>query len=87
VDWTHLAQDRDQWPDRGEHVNKPSGFITFGEFIDLLSDLTYQEGFLSMALLLSRTRIPLNVGLRGCTQKFWDWPPGARTTNGTVLCH
>jgi hypothetical protein len=24
---------------------------------------------------------------RGCIQKFPDWPPGARTANGTVLCH
>jgi hypothetical protein len=22
-----------------------------------------------------------------CTQKFPDWPPGARTANGTILCH
>jgi len=26
-------------------------------------------------------------GLRGCIQKFPDWPPGARTENDTVLCH
>jgi hypothetical protein len=25
--------------------------------------------------------------LRGCFQKFPDWPPGARTANGTALCH
>jgi hypothetical protein len=25
--------------------------------------------------------------LRGCIQKFPDWPPGARTVNGTALCH
>jgi hypothetical protein len=25
--------------------------------------------------------------IRGCIQKFPDWPPGARTANGTVLCH
>jgi hypothetical protein len=24
---------------------------------------------------------------RGCIQKFPDWPPGARTANGTALCH
>jgi hypothetical protein len=28
-----------------------------------------------------------NVGIRGCIQKFPDWPPGARTANGTALCH
>jgi hypothetical protein len=27
------------------------------------------------------------ISLRGCIQKFPDWPPGARTGNGTALCH
>jgi hypothetical protein len=26
-------------------------------------------------------------GIRGCIQKFPDWPPGARTANGIALCH
>jgi hypothetical protein len=25
--------------------------------------------------------------IRGCIQKFPDWPPGPRTSNGTALCH
>jgi hypothetical protein len=25
--------------------------------------------------------------VRGCIQKFPDWPPGARTANGIALCH
>jgi len=25
--------------------------------------------------------------VRGCIQKFPDWPPGARTANGTALFH
>jgi hypothetical protein len=25
--------------------------------------------------------------IRGCIQKFPDWPPGAKTANGTALCH
>jgi hypothetical protein len=25
--------------------------------------------------------------IRGCIQKFPDWPPGARTANDTALCH
>jgi hypothetical protein len=25
--------------------------------------------------------------IRVCTQKFPDWPPGARTANSTALCH
>jgi hypothetical protein len=25
--------------------------------------------------------------IRGCNQKFPDWKPGARTANGTALCH
>jgi len=27
------------------------------------------------------------ISVRGCIQKFPDWPPGARTTNVTALCH
>jgi hypothetical protein len=29
----------------------------------------------------------VSVQIRGCIQKFSDWPPGARTTNGRALCH
>jgi len=29
----------------------------------------------------------LEAHLRGCIQKFPDWQPGARTPNGTTLCH
>jgi hypothetical protein len=25
--------------------------------------------------------------IRGCIQKFPDWPPGARTANGTAVYH
>jgi hypothetical protein len=28
-----------------------------------------------------------NTLIRGCIQKFQDWPPGARTANGTAFCH
>jgi hypothetical protein len=27
------------------------------------------------------------LAIRRCIQKFSDWPPGARTANGTALCH
>jgi hypothetical protein len=27
------------------------------------------------------------IAIGGCIQKFPDWPPGARTANGTALCH
>jgi hypothetical protein len=29
----------------------------------------------------------VNIRIRECIQKFPDWPPGARTANGTALCH
>jgi hypothetical protein len=29
----------------------------------------------------------VELAIRGCIQKFLDWPPGARTANGTALCH
>jgi hypothetical protein len=41
--------------------------------------------------LVSFAAIPfvllLNECLRWCSQKFTDWPPGARTANGTALWH
>jgi hypothetical protein len=30
--------------------------------------------------------IYIYIHIRGCIQKFPDWPPGARTANGTALC-
>jgi hypothetical protein len=27
------------------------------------------------------------MDIRRCIQKFPDWPPGARTANGTTVCH
>jgi hypothetical protein len=38
---------------------------------------TYKVGIEAMSLRVKR----------GCIQKFPDWPPGARTANGTALCH
>jgi hypothetical protein len=29
----------------------------------------------------------IKQGIRGFIQNFPDWPPGARTANGTALCH
>jgi hypothetical protein len=28
-----------------------------------------------------------DADIGGCIQKFPDWQPGARTANGTALCH
>jgi hypothetical protein len=30
---------------------------------------------------------PYFTFVRGCIQKFPDWPPGMKTANGTALCH
>jgi len=27
------------------------------------------------------------ITVRGCIQKFPDWPPGKRTANDTAICH
>jgi hypothetical protein len=40
-----------------------------------------------MCKLQTDMRIPSTSCIRGCIQKFPDWPPGARTANGTALCH
>jgi hypothetical protein len=29
----------------------------------------------------------IRLVIRGCIQKFLDWPPAARTANGTALCY
>jgi len=29
----------------------------------------------------------IDMEIRGCIQKFPDWPPGVRTANGAALCH
>jgi hypothetical protein len=29
----------------------------------------------------------VRLHVRGCTQKFPDWPPGTRTASGKTLCH
>jgi hypothetical protein len=31
--------------------------------------------------------IAVVVDIRGCIQKFPDWPPEAKTANGAALCH
>jgi hypothetical protein len=36
---------------------------------------------------LCANNMSLQVVIRGCIQKFPDWPPGARTANCMALCH
>jgi len=33
------------------------------------------------------TKNSSNIYIRGCNQKFPDWPPGAGVVNGIALCH
>jgi hypothetical protein len=35
----------------------------------------------------THTHTYIHTYIRGCIQKFPDWPLGARTGNGTALCH
>jgi hypothetical protein len=37
--------------------------------------------------LLPVVEVSTAHAIRGCIQKFPDWPPGARTANGTAPCH
>jgi hypothetical protein len=49
--------------------------------------------FLSVAIVLphppctSTHKMPTTEPNQSMLQKFPDWPPGARTANGTALCH
>jgi hypothetical protein len=74
--------------------------ITTGHWMVLLLAITHSHvvrrppemNALSNVLLFTRVSgaviwIEVKVtSLRGCIQKFPDWPSGARTANGTALC-
>jgi len=47
---------------------------------------TPQYVFIAWCLVKHRDNFTFNF-IRGCIQKFPDWPPGARTANGTILYH
>jgi hypothetical protein len=61
-----------------------------GSESDLNSEVRFQagggKGFVFFFLSLPPRPDQL-WDLRGCIQKFPDWPPGARTANDTALCH
>jgi len=40
-----------------------------------------------ISLVLALRFTHTHTHTQGCIQKFPDWPPGARTVNGTALCH
>jgi hypothetical protein len=45
---------------------------------------------LNVLRLLNNGNVTLTISkfyIWECIQKFPDWPPGARTANGTALCH
>jgi hypothetical protein len=63
------------------------------DLYDLPINLTpaYLCSQLEMAMILSsvtKKHCPESGQyVQDCIQKFPDWPPGARTANGTALCH
>jgi hypothetical protein len=49
--------------------------------VEVFCPVSEQHGsLLTIGLMIFRV-------IRGCIQKFPDWPPGARTANGMALCH
>jgi hypothetical protein len=38
-------------------------------------------------LILNSSSWEIYIQIQGFTWKFLDWLPGARTANGTTLCH
>jgi hypothetical protein len=63
---------------------------TYGKFFTFLRHI-YPYFTLSLSKTSSTfsktVRRANDCTIRGCIQKFPDWPPGARTANGTALCH
>jgi hypothetical protein len=45
------------------------------------------KNMLKIETVLIHCQYRLSLSLGGRIQKFPDWPPGARTANGTALCH
>jgi len=50
-------------------------------------DIHFQVTLLVMTSLKGFRPPVRNTDIRGSIQKFPGWPPGARTADGTALCH
>jgi hypothetical protein len=76
-----------------KEVEKGGGGYENGRWVDLCQDTVQWRTLLNLRIL--STTVAITKGLcrkvlftiGGCIQKFPDWPPGARTANGTALCH
>jgi hypothetical protein len=60
-----------------------SYFLTLGPYKDDI--VTGNE--LQMRVSTDHHVIGILIIIRGCIQKFPDWPPGGRSANSTDLCH
>jgi hypothetical protein len=58
-------------------------------YISGIASYSYLEGtwIESLVSAVSVLKFSLSLTLRGCIQKFPDWPPGARTANIISFCH
>jgi hypothetical protein len=61
------------------HSSPSSGYL----FLLLLSF----DRFSPFLFLFLNEDMKVASQVRGCIQKFPDWPPGARIANGKALCH
>jgi hypothetical protein len=57
------------------------------KIIALEGQVTIRSRTITYNFTLEQVNTLTYFGLRGCVQKFPDWPPGARTANGTALYH
>jgi hypothetical protein len=48
---------------------------------------TEEQGVRTMVVVIKLYEPSILLTVRGCVQKFPDWPPGARIANVTALCH
>jgi len=49
-----------------------------------MEDLIYE---INILVYINLKKGVISRNMWGCTQKFPDWPPGARTASGTAFCH
>jgi hypothetical protein len=55
--------------------------------ITLPLSLLYRLIYFNSGAWFTFLYINVTKAIRGCIQNFPDWSPGARTANGTALCH
>jgi len=84
---THISTERVERNSRSSRKEAtPSKICAENRILERVSNFTYLGYTVPYQEVHSR-HTQQHIKIRGCIQKLPDWPPGARTANGTDLCH